>query len=132
MDDEKKVYISEISPIYRGRDTKKDSKNCPKNDNGGLIQKSLTPQSEGDLNGKVLSPIISYNGNTVNTVNTLNLEKIKIIKKELRRWLSIIEVDYRRWQKVGEPDIYSTDWLSSHFESEGICGKKLIGTGGFS
>ena len=36
VDDEKKVYISEISPIYRGRDTKKDSKNCPISGNGGV------------------------------------------------------------------------------------------------
>lgn len=86
---------------------------------GGLLQKSLTPHSEGNLNEKVLNPIISHNGDTVNTVNTLNLEKIKIIKKELRRWLSVIEVDYKKWQKVGEPDVYSSNWLGSHFGSRG-------------
>ena len=82
---------------------------------GGLIQKSLTPLSEGDLYEQATDSIISQNKDTVNTVDTLNLEKIKIIKKELERWLSVIGVDYKNWQKAGEPDIYSTNWLGSNF-----------------
>lgn len=83
--------------------------------NGGLIQKSLTLLSEDDLNKSATNSIISQNKDTVNTVDTLNLEKIKIIKKELERWLSVIGVDYKNWQKSGEPDIYSTNWLGSNF-----------------
>ena len=36
IDDEKKVYISKISPIYRGQNTKKDGKNRPISGNGGV------------------------------------------------------------------------------------------------
>ena len=84
------------------------------------MQKSLTPSTQTTTCCKGSNLIISHNGDTVNTVNTLNLEKIKIIKKELRRWLSVIEVDYKKWQKVGEPDVYSSNWLGSHFEGRGI------------
>lgn len=58
--------------------------------------------------------------NTVNTGNSVNSDEIKIIKKELLRWYSILTPEYNRW-KAGEyirSLLSTTEWVQTEKDKE--------------